>query len=78
MKYTAEKMKTAEAVRKELTEMDNDQLKGIFVAGQIIQWGLMYEDISLIRANYELWKKGEIKDGAFSWHLNNLLLKLEK
>lgn len=33
--------------------------------------------ISSIRSNYELWKKGEIKDGAFSWHLNNNLLLIE-
>lgn len=40
------------------------------------------EDISVyiktIRSNFEMWQKGEIKDGAFSWHLQNNLLHIEK
>ena len=40
------------------------------------------EDISIyvnsIRSNFEMWQKGEIKDGAFSWHLQNNLLHIEK
>ena len=34
--------------------------------------------VASIRANYELWKKSEIKDGAFSWHLHNNLARIEK
>lgn len=31
-----------------------------------------------IRSNYELWQKNEIKDGLFSFNLQNSLLEIEK
>lgn len=31
-----------------------------------------------IRSNYELWQKNEIKDGPFSFNLQNSLLEIEK
>lgn len=34
--------------------------------------------VASIRSNFELWRKGEIKDGAFSFHLQNNLLLIEK
>jgi hypothetical protein len=34
--------------------------------------------IKAIRANYDLWMKEEINDGAFSFHLHNNLLTIEK
>lgn len=34
--------------------------------------------VASIRSNYEFWRKGEIKDGAFAWHLQNNLLRIEK
>jgi len=34
--------------------------------------------VASIRSNFELWRKGEINDGAFSWHLQNNLLRIEK
>jgi len=34
--------------------------------------------VASIRSNFEMWRKGEIKDGAFSWHLQNNLLRIEK
>lgn len=34
-------------------------------------------EVQLLKANYEQWKKGEIKDGAFSWHINNMLVRAE-
>lgn len=34
--------------------------------------------VASIRSNFEMWRKGEIKDGAFSWHLQNNLLIIEK
>lgn len=40
------------------------------------------EDVSIfiisIRSNFELWKKDKITDGAFSFHLNNNLIHIEK
>ncbi len=35
------------------------------------------ETLSIIEANYNQWKKSEIKDGAFSWHLSNCLVRLK-
>lgn len=44
--------------------------------------GLKTENLEIwvasIRSNFEMWRKGEIKDGAFSWHLQNNLLQIEK
>jgi hypothetical protein len=34
--------------------------------------------VASIRSNFESWRKGEINDGAFSWHLQNNLLRIEK
>ena len=34
--------------------------------------------VASIRSNFELWRKGELKDGAFAWHLQNNLLRIEK
>lgn len=34
--------------------------------------------VASIRSNFEMWRKGEIKNGAFSWHLQNNLLRIEK
>ncbi len=34
--------------------------------------------VSSIRSNFEMWREGKIKDGAFSWHLQNNLLLIEK
>lgn len=34
--------------------------------------------VKTIRENFEMWRKGEIKDGVLSFHLNNNLLRLEK
>jgi hypothetical protein len=39
---------------------------------------VLASDVKLLRTNYELWKKGDIKDGAFSWHINNMLLHAEQ
>lgn len=33
--------------------------------------------IESIRSNYELWRKGELKDGAFSFHVHSNLQTLE-
>ena len=34
--------------------------------------------VKSIRSNFQLWRKDEIKDGSFSWHLQNNLLRIEK
>lgn len=39
---------------------------------------LPLEALTCIRSNFELWQKSEIKDGAFSFHLHNNLLRIEK
>ena len=33
--------------------------------------------VASIRSNFELWRKGEITDGQFSFHLQNNLLRIE-
>lgn len=59
----------------------------IFSAG--VKWGLSRSASSeiegealvalkSIRSNYELWKREELADGAFSFHLHNNLLAIEK
>lgn len=56
--------------------------EGILILKKMIGEETPKEDISIyvksIRSNFEMWQKGEIKDGAFSWHLQNNLLHIEK
>jgi len=34
--------------------------------------------VKSIRSNFQLWRNDEIKDGVFSFHLQNNLLRIEK
>lgn len=55
-----------------LNEVENSALNIADVSGSLPI------AVASIRSNFELWRKGEIKDGAFSWHLQNNLLRIEK
>lgn len=40
--------------------------------------GSLRIEVASIRSNFKMWLMGEINDGAFIWHLQNNLLRIEK
>lgn len=44
---------------------------------QADKWISVETATKTIRSNFERWRKNELPDGPFSWHLQNNLLKIE-